>query len=410
MPAHRSCVLVVLGVALCAPRPGSARADEARSLDEATFLAELRTRSPRLAAGAARARAADAAVGEHGLSPNPSLAYEREHVPGLGTHDDRLRLSWPVDLSGRRDAALAVARLAADATAAEVDADALAVELDARVAYAVAAAARERHDALAAARAPLAEITALLAERARAGDAATYDADRVALELDLVDDELRSAARTRDAARAALGGWLGDAATPVDATDDVPLPAAAPDAPDGGDAAPRADVTAAHRRGDAARAEARLARRWLPTLELGLGLQWSAAGDDDGLGYVVTLGGELPVRERGAARARRAAADAAAWDAEATARAAEAGAAVATARADLAAVAAQARAFADGPARRAAALTTGARVAYVEGDRGIVELLDALRAERAAVARALELRLEARLAELALWRAEGRSP
>jgi cobalt-zinc-cadmium efflux system outer membrane protein len=405
MIAHQTCALVAFGAALCALAPTPARADELRSVDEATFLAEFRDRSPRLDAGAARVRAAEAAIAAAGVRPNPSLSWEREAVPGLDAHDDFVRLTVPLDLSGRRGLGLAAARREAEAVAAEADRGAWAVEIEARRAYATAAAARQRVAGLEAGRTRLAELVETLRSRASSGDAAEYDAERVALELDLLDDELTSARRELDAARVALGGLLGDPATPVDAADDLALPAIA----EPGEAR-RDDVTAARRRADAAPLEARRARRWFPTLELGVGLVVSGAEADTGVGYLVTIGGELPLFDRGAAAAGRAESAAAMWDAEADALAVEADADAAAARTAAAALGAQARAYADGPARRAARLTRGAEVSYREGDRSIVELLDALRAERTTQARALELVREARDAELDLWLALGRAP
>ena len=48
-----------------------------------------------------------------------------------------------------------------------------------------------------------------------------------------------------------------------------------------------------------------------------------------------------------------------------------------------------------------------AELAYREGELGIVELLDAVRVASRARARSIELRLEARLAQIALERAVG---
>jgi cobalt-zinc-cadmium efflux system outer membrane protein len=406
MPAHRTCALVAVGVALYARAPRSARADEPRSLDEATFLAELATRSPRLRAGAAAAEAADAAVDAAGVRPNPSLRWEREAVPSFDSHDDFVELTLPLDLSGRRGLAISAARGEARAAAADADRAALALVIDARRAYAIAAAARQRVAALEASRVRLAELVESLRTRAASGDTAQYDAERVALELDLLDDDLSTARRELAEARIVLGGLLGTPEAPVDAADDLQLPAAIePTAP------ARDDVAAARHRAAAARGELRHARRgWFPRLELGVGLLIAGAGDEDGLGYLVTVGAELPLLDRGGAAARKAAAAAERWEAEAEALAAEATAGAAAATAAVSAAADQARTFREGAARRAAKLTASVEVAYREGDRSIVELLDALRADRSAQVRVVELFREAREAELELWLAQGRAP
>lgn len=405
MLAHTTCALVILGTALAALLPGTARADEIRSLDEATFLAELHARSPRLKASAARARAATVAIDVAGVRPNPTLSWEREAVPGLDTHDDFLRLAVPLDLSGRRALRLAAAREEAEAAAADSSRADFVLEIEARRVYATAAAARQRVAGLEAARLRLAELVATLRARSTSGDAADYDAERVALELDLLDDELTTVRRERAAAQVVLGGLLGTPGSPIDASEDLRISTVV-------EAEGRRDhVAAARSRAGASRTEARQARRtWIPRLELGVGVLLAGTATERGLGYVVTLGGELPLLDRGAAAARRADATAMMWDAEADALAGEATAAAAAASLVLAAAAAQARTFNDGPLQRAARLTRGAEIAYREGDRSIVELLDALRAERTTRARALELLREARDTELDLWLATGRVP
>ena len=55
-------------------------------------------------------------------------------------------------------------------------------------------------------------------------------------------------------------------------------------------------------------------------------------------------------------------------------------------------------------------LLRAAETGYREGEAGIVELLDAYRTARGVRLRDLELRRDARLAELDLWLALGRRP
>ena len=129
---------------------------------------------------------------------------------------------------------------------------------------------------------------------------------------------------------------------------------------------------------------------------------------NEGLGYIVGIGGELPVFDRGAAAVHRA--EAKRWEREAEALASDAVAETEQARRELELRIVQAEAFAAGPAKRAVDLLRRAGVAYREGDRPILELLDVHRAARNARARALELVYQARRAELALRRASGRNP
>ncbi|HEY5923626.1 MAG TPA: TolC family protein, partial [Kofleriaceae bacterium] len=245
--------------------------------------------------------------------------------------------------------------------------------------------------------------------RATQGDASSYDAERAQLELDILDDERADVQRELEVAQLRLGAFVGEPATSYVASDALALPAQ-PSA--GAVAAPkRGDVDAARARAREADRERTAARRtWIPRLELVGGLLATTTMSGDWLGYIVGVGGELPVFDAGGAAAARHRAEAKRWEREAAALASDAVAETEQARRDLVLRIAQAEAFAAGPAKRAVDLQRRASVAYREGDRPILELLDVHRAARHARVRALELVYNARRAELALRRASGRNP
>lgn len=404
-------VVAGLAATLVAVGPAPTRADQRvapPTLDEPTFLRRVAERSPRRPLLDDRRRLAAASVGAASALPNPTLAYEREAVPGLDTHDDFVRLALPVDVAGRRGLAASAARAGAEAERAAVERDAFLLRVEARAAYLEAAYARQLLARLDEARAQLVAVAGALRSRAAQGDASSYDAERAALELEALDDE-RAGARTRlEIARLRLGGLVGEPATPYDAGDALALPARPPEGP----LLPaRPDVLAALARGrQAEREEAAARRRWVPRLELVAGLRSSADRDGRGLGYVVGIGGELPVFDRGGPGAAKSRAETRRWRSEARALAVEAAAESEQARRELALHIEQAEAYAAGPARRALDLQRRAAVAYREGDRPILELLDVHRAARQASVRELELVYEARRAELSLRRALGREP
>jgi cobalt-zinc-cadmium efflux system outer membrane protein len=401
-------VVAGLAVALAATTPVPSRADSVApaSLDEATFLKRVRDRSPRRHALGDRRRAAQAQIGAASVLPNPTLAYEREAVPGLDTSDDFLRLGITLDLAGRRGLARSAARAGAAAEGLEVDRELFLLEVDARVAYLEAGHAREHAARLEAARVPLAELVAALRSRAKQGDASSYDADRAALELDGLDDERASARRSLEVARLRLGALVGEPTTAYDASDRLTLPAR----PAVGSQPTRPDVDAALARGMQADRELTAAgRSWIPRFELVAGMIASSSMGGDGIGYIVGIGGDLPLFDRGGAAADRSRADAKRWRSEARALANQARGETEQARRELALRIEQAEAYLAGPAQRAVDLARRAGVAYREGDRPILELLDVQRTARHAATRALELVYEARRAELVLHRALGRN-
>ena len=402
MVSRITCVVTVVATSVVAP---VLHADERPvvALDETTFIRRVLERGPRRGVLEARRRAAAAAVGAAAVLPNPTLSYEREAVPGIAAADDFLRLAIPLDLSGRRSRTRDAARAGAAAEGAAITADTVQLELDARAAYLDAIYARAVVDQLDRSRASLAALVDTLGKRARQGDASDYDASRAALELDTLDDERVDARRKHELARLRLGGLLGEPTTPYEPGEPLALPAA----PGAAMVAHRADIDAVRARATHADREASAARRTFPRLELTGGIMRSTSSSGDGIGYVIGLGGELPIFDRGTAAAARGHAEARRWRAEADALAAEATSDIVRARHELIARIEQAAAYAGGPVKRAADLERRAQVTYREGDRPILELLDVQRASRHAAVRSLELIYEARRAELALRRAAG---
>jgi len=378
------------------------------TLDEATFLKRVAERSPRRAVFEDRRRAARAAPAVASVLPNPTLSYEREAVPGLDAHDDFFRIGWTLDLGGRRGLGADAARAGADAETLTVERDAQLLEIEARAAYLDAAYARLVVERLDGSRTALSAMVEALRSRSAQGDASSYDADRAALELDALDDERATAQRMHATVQLRLGALMGEPAVAYEASDSIGMPARPPQVA----ASPqRLEIAAARARATQADRQIALARRsWVPRLALTAGILASSSMGGDGIGYVVAIGGDLPVFDRGAAAAALGRAEAKRWRSEAQALETEVSAEVAQAHRELVLRIEQATTYASGPALRAADLQQRASVAYREGDRPILELLDVHRTARHVAVRALELVYEARRAELALRRAQGRNP
>ncbi|MDP2340996.1 MAG: TolC family protein [Deltaproteobacteria bacterium] len=258
-----------------------------------------------------RARAdADAA----GLWPNPALRLERQSGPILDQSkgsQDFVAVEFPLALSGRlgltRDAAgrrVDAAVIEARQTRARLAREAIEVFVD-------VVGGERRTRALDEERARLAPVVEAARRRADAGETATAVALRLELELARVDDEVAAArtavASSRRRAEALVNG-------PVPAFADV-LPTAKSVASSVSGPAP---VLALQKRAEAAGLEEEAAgRRIIPDVVVGGGPSLLNTGSPEfSVGYLVTVGVELPLFDRGQGDAARARAERTALDAE----------------------------------------------------------------------------------------------
>ena len=312
-------------------------------------------------ADAARGRAA---VEGTGLWANPGLRLERQSGPLLNQSQgsqDFLSLEVALPISGHRG----LSRQAAEQRARASDLDATQARAtlahDALQVFIDVVATNRRHLTLGAERATLLPVVEAARRRAEAGESSKAQALRLALELARVDDDVAAAAADRAAARARAEALAGGPVPPFSDVlpgSDSPLPsgrgaggevAAAGGAAAGGEvaaaggAAAGGEVAAAggaaaggevaeaggevseagtgggagavvlqalQQRSEAAATDEDAAnRRIIPDLILGGGPSLLQTGSADmSVGYLVTVGIELPVFDRGqgdAARARK---------------------------------------------------------------------------------------------------------
>ncbi|MEM9492003.1 MAG: TolC family protein, partial [Myxococcota bacterium] len=370
-------------------RPAQADAAAPSSpLGEVEVIRLAGSYAPEAAAARAAAETAQAERITAGLYPNPSLGWDREHRPG-GDLEDALVVTVPIDLTPVRRARVGLARAEAATARAEAArirgrAVSRAVQLyyelladEQRVAIAERAAAR------------LGRAAEIVKRRRQAGDAAGYDQTRIEIAAEMAASELRQG-RTRAErlriqlalllgivdGRATFAGSLvpdsalaaGLAATPSDAVAELsgrPSLALLRSARDHADAA----------RGDAD-------RWWIPVLSLSGGLRRVSA-DETRLGYAAGLSVELPVTARGQglraeaeAHRREVAARVHVYEQSMRRDAIRAGRALASARAERVR-------FEQAIGDRVERLERAAETGYREGQRSIVELLDAGRAHTA---------------------------
>ena len=245
-------LLLVVGPASGA-EPAPEEAIQTISADE--LVRRVEARDPRLALLQARIDRARADIAAADRTLNPSLGYERQEVfaDGEGMPEDKLVVSWPIALSGRRPAAVRAARSELAATEAEVALLRTTLVLDALAAYHEAALAAARVARLTEDRARLGALQEIIAKRLAAGQASSYDQTRLALELGSWDDLLAGAASELEAARRRLALLAGEPGRRFDASEAATVPALPP-LPDAATiVSQRPDHIAARHRREAAR-------------------------------------------------------------------------------------------------------------------------------------------------------------
>jgi len=335
--------------------------------------------------------------------PNPSVTYSRE---GAG-FTEFFQAEQFLPLFGAR-AALSRAGVAATAAAeAERDLRLWLLRSDAATAVARLVAEQAR---LESARAQMREVERLieiLRTREREGEGSRFDRLRAEQELRDTNQLVASAAVAMAEARATVSGMLPPdaslstvAATPVTAHPPVPMETLFARA-----TSTRAELRALQQLGQRATFEAEAARRSrLPSPSLFGGMKRAADVSGRETGGVFGVSVALPLFDAGgrdAARweAERARVDAARLSIESRIRSEITGASEV--------LAVRQAALSQEQPGAAEELSQIAEVAYREGEVGILELLDAVRTASRARIRGIELRLDARLAQIALERAVG---
>lgn len=373
--------------------PNVARAGE---LTEEDVIRIVRERDPSTVAAR---RAADYVESQRigaALYPNPSLAYNREV---FDEREDIFQLQVPIDLSGRRRARDGIVHangLSARATASLAETAAVVGAL--KMFYrALAESERERAQAVTVD--GLREAARVVTRRKEEGYSAGYDEARIAIELEVGVSALEQTRIRRMALLRELAALM---------TIDVPEPSGVLFPGDPDTTEPQIDRTAVALYDDAART-ARAANEswtWIPPITLSGGARLGAP-DTSRIGYVAGVSIALPIFARGQdldaqSSAARDLAEARADAVRRTTHAAYVGAAIV-----FAATHAEAKRFREATLGRVERLETSTMSGYREGQRTVVELIDARRVRNDVTLRALELDLSARLAEIDLRAAKG---
>jgi outer membrane protein TolC len=336
--------------------------------------------------------------------PNPGAAYSRE---GAG-FTEFFQVEQPLPIFGTR-AALARAGAAATATSeAERDARLWQLRADAQTLVARLLAEQEKLDAGRTNVREIERIIGLLRIREKEGEGSRFD--RLRAEQEFADaqqialDAAASLAEARASITAVLSG--GTPMTRVTGALYVDRTVPSLDALLARASAARADLRALHAASERFRLEANAARTMrLPTPTIVAGMKRAESADRRDTGGLFGVNLTVPLFDSGRREAARWLAERDRIDAE-RAFIAQSITAQVTAASDVAALRQDAaRALDTSPP--ADELARIAEVAYTEGELRILELLDAHRTAARARIRAVDTRLAARLAQIALERAVG---
>ena len=419
MSKHIACaVLLVLAQALTSSRGDS---QEARSLSLSDARSIARAASPEVTAAREAVIAARGLETQAGAYTNPSLGYSAERTSGGGQTNRQqiIGVEQAVEIGGQRRARRHAAGLRA--RAAEARQQVVSAQLDFEVArlYSLAVMADRRVSLARTASAAFTEATRVSNRRLAAGDISTYADQRLRLEAARYAALEAEAVLARRSARVALLSLLAtnaDSLHPLDVVLADSLPRSVADirieALRAVAVAERADLRALSFEADASAADARVvARERIPTPVLTAGLKTEeSAGSPESLnGFAAGFSIPLPIwdRRRGAMQAADAVARQRTAEHEALRRrivreVSEAHDALTIAEQQMAVLAPQLGA-------QATAALRSAQFAYGEGEIGLLDWLDAVRAYHEAESAYATLMSESMIRRAALERMVGKA-
>jgi cobalt-zinc-cadmium efflux system outer membrane protein len=378
-------------------------------LTEAEALARQRAADPRLRAILSRSAAVRASQAERTRWPNPVMAFSRESVGG--TSDVFLVGRQELPVSSRRRHLRAAGGLAVDAADAEPAFDIGQLQAALRQAFTTLLAAQERETVLDEAVRDLDRLVELLRVREQAGEGSRYD--RLRGERALVDlrDERAAASIARAGARVELARFLGPNVAPdgltAAGTLDLPPPPPVDELIEQA-LQVRADYRATALMASQYERERQAARALrVPTPLLGYGLKRSGGANVFNNGYQLAIEVPVPLFNRGQSAVALVEAEAARTDLERASLGLLVASEVRGAHVRLTLQRQRESRYRQSVADAAEPLTGIARVAYEEGELGILELLDAQRQLVDARLQLLTLAEAGRLAAIELDRVTG---
>lgn len=338
------------------------------------------------------------------LFPNPGVAYSRE---GAG-FTEFFHVEQPLPIFGTRETLTRAGSAATAAAEAERDARLWQLRSEAQTLVARVLAEQERQEAIQASIREIERIIARLRTREEEGEGSRFDRLRAEQELAEARQISLDAAATVAEARAAIASVLSEGVRVTRVSGSLYVDRTVPELEtlQSRASSVRADLRALQSASNRFRLEATAARRArLPAPTVLGGVKRADTGDRRESGGLFGINVTVPLFDSGRREAARWIAEQERVDAERMFIAQSVRAQV-TAASEVIALRQDAVRAVDA-ASPADELARIAEVAYTEGEVGILELLDAHRTAARARVRAIEMRLAARLAQIALERAVG---
>jgi cobalt-zinc-cadmium efflux system outer membrane protein len=377
-------------------------------LTEGTVVRLAKENDPRAQALRMETALAQAELMEENLYPEPVLGWEREHLPTTPSEvEDTISLTVPLEVSGRRGVRRALARTEVAERLGAAAKSQNQIVRRALLLFYTALAANERAALAKRSVNQLMEAARVLRRRREVGTASGYEEHRLQLAAELAKSALNEAEAEAHALRHELALVLGLDPNRTELRGQLALGAApgSLSSPDRLSARPSLGFA------KTSLAEARAAQdsaesAWVPAMALTGGLR-RVDSDAVRYGYVAGVSISLPVFSSG--RHWRARAEARAGVAAARLRATQRDARIESARAkaELTLAIRQLRQIEDVMLERVERLERAALSGYREGQRSVVELLDAQRMRTQVEQRQIDFSLRARHAEVRLRAARG---
>lgn len=396
-------------------------------LRESDVIRLARDAAPGALIAEAQEKTADLELRAAGLHPNPALVFARESVKsgpqaGRGSQD-LFGVNVPIDVARpRAERAL----LASQSAWRRVEASLARTEaiLQAVLAYYEVGLAEARVVALSSAVENLEEAARVLERRKAAGTVSGYERARLNIEKELGQSQLTEAQALAQAARIYLAVLLGRDARSLDVEVDLSLRAPENAEMPGSGSGEKQDsalntkeflsisnesMRRAHESESLSRkASDRASLTWFPEIELGAGVKRANnAGSADGFGYFVGANLSLPFFDRGQGERARAEAEQVMMSARSEALGRNIAAEVQSTLIGYRRASEELERFDQATSQHIEELLSAVQGGYREGERTIVELLDAQRARTEVTLRHLSLLATAKRAEVRLRSATG---
>lgn len=399
---------------------GAQESSPARSLTLAEARRVAQRSSPELAAARHAVAAAAGRQRQAGAFPNPTLSYSREQTSrdGESTSQDIVSLEQPLEIGGQRGARRAATASAHAAAEARLAATAARIDYEVARSYAAAVASQRRAALAEAAAAAFERATRVSGARLAGGDVSGYQHRRLTLEAGRYAALRIEGLVARDSAIQMLASLIGLADStgfpvPLVLADTLsPAPLTQPiDSFVTFALLRRPELRAAVLEAEAGAAEARLARAEripTPTLSGGFKHERPTTGESLG-GFVAGVSLPLPLWDRRGGAVEAARAEAARREAEVAELRRQTVHQVRSTFSAHQALAAQLELLEAQLGDDAVRARRAAEAAYAEGEIGLLEWLDAVRAYQEAETTYITLWAEYITRRAALERATGAS-